>query len=1042
MKKLNKLGTVALSMAVMATSTFASPIVQGQVSANVDTDGKIMSIEKMLSTYEMDDQGNVTIPVAKANSGVVDTKVYPLYSSEPVDATLDGDNLTFEAKYSAYKVVYSINGVEKSFVINVELTKAKLSFAENTNVFLPSTSAKDKTLLIPYPVITDDNDKPLLDRDGVEYDEKELVSADNLTITVYSPNGTVLTDTEVDVEKPIGTVEESSTTYIDTIKYLQFTPKTFGTYTVKYAFKMDGTTDAELTKQVKISNNVTTQRDISFKITALPSAEIGEEYKLPKPTVTDVTNDIEGIESYTNITVKCIQKDGTVKDVDVNGFKFTPLFVGDYIVTYEVFDVYGNVAPKATYQISNVKDTKAPHDIKLVNDYEFDAQGLEDLEDYSYKLQSRMSTGEDLIIPAVYAVDNDPANALENFVVTRSVKLLSTSAEAIKIEDVPFNKVATLTMDRAGTYTVSYSIYDKEGGNVATANYTVIVMDNYEDIVKPEITFETAVAKKAKVGDTISFKKPTAVDYRDGNGNAGDARLFLKTYYIEGEAGDVDFADQSNWVEIQQDEKDINKLSFVVPETNSPKITVFAVCFDDYQNIEIVPYEVGIINDTTAPSIDSVNDYEATYVQGEEITIPTITVTDNYINGVTAKVEVFFEGNIVNTYGMNYYIDEYDVMSISNAKFYPIQSGEYNIFVTIKDVNNNVTIYTDTITVERAVTNVPVIKTTTDLITADLGDDVDLNIFAVYDDGKLVSADKVVVKVNGAVVDDNIYKATTITAVDDPIIAQFIYEYEVNGNPETVVKEVKIQVTATTAPTITFNTDPYTAVVYKDNVAINLALPVVQSKYDVACRLDIEISLNGKVQQTFENVTGAQSYTPDKKGSYQIKYIASDGLGNSAEKSFTIAVGDQTGPVIDLGDESVNAPATKKKGSTLTLDTSKIDIYDVYTNEQINIKDSSKVTVTLQDSNKTVINNTSTDGFSWELNNVGTYTLTYVAKDSNGNKSTVTKSIEVSDDVVDKTTESDVGMVLAIIGALIVLAGVIIFFFKPEKSSKDKKDKK
>ena len=47
MKKLNKIGTIALSTAVMATSIFAVPATINNVNAYTDTTDKIMNIEKI-----------------------------------------------------------------------------------------------------------------------------------------------------------------------------------------------------------------------------------------------------------------------------------------------------------------------------------------------------------------------------------------------------------------------------------------------------------------------------------------------------------------------------------------------------------------------------------------------------------------------------------------------------------------------------------------------------------------------------------------------------------------------------------------------------------------------------------------------------------------------------------------------------------------------------------------------------------------------------------------------------------------------------------
>ncbi len=1021
MKKLNKLGTIALSTAVMATSIFASPVAMGSVSADTDTTGSVMTIDRLLSNYECDANGKVTIPVAKAvNGGTAETKIYPLYSDVAVEATEADGKLSFVPQFSAYRVVYSIGGVEKSFVINIELTKPVMSFETNGKVFLPSVTEKDYTLTIPYPEIKDADGNDILNLSGTAYTKAELAA--KTTIKVYAPNGTLLTDTEADTSKPVGTVEQSDKTYADSIKYLKFTPKAFGSYTIKYVFQTDNTTSAELTKVVEVRDAFETKRDISFALSkSIGSPVIGEEFTLPTPTVTDETNDVENIEAYTDITVKVVKKDGTTENVEVNGFKFTPLIEGDYIVTYKVTDVYGNSTSTASYQISNVKDTKAPFNVKLVDSYEFTDADLDKKEDYSYKLQSRMKTSVDgdestyLVIPAVYAEDNDPAKKLENFVVTRTVKSYSSSTSAVTIDE-KFNKTSLFKVERAGTYTVTYTIYDKQDGNKTEVSYQVVVQDNFTDTVVPEITFDTAVATSAKAGDVIKFKKPTTVDYRDENKNTGDTRLNLKTYYY------TDSID--NKVLINEDKDDSTKLSFTIPADFSGTLKIVTYSTDDSGNTATYEKSINVVNDTVAPTFAQIEDFETSYTQGTVISIPKVKVADNYAKSVTANIEVTnASGEKVQVSGLNYE-DEAGVKVLFGASFYAVQSGEYQIKYTVRDGSDNVAIFTKKINVTRTTT--PIIKVDEDLITAEIGDEIDLNIFTVTDDGKLVDPNDI--EITGVAVDEN-NKFKPLSTGE--YTAKFVYKYTVDGVDKVAEKTITIKVQDTTAPVLSFDGETFSETAYKPNVEITLPTPVVTDNSGCECALDVKIEYNSE-EVTFDKAT--MKFTPANTGNYTISYTATDDAGNSTVKEFSITVGDKTGPIINLGDESVNAPSKMKVGSTFTLDISKISIYDEYEGQSIAI-DGGNVTITLRNPNGDSVSKISPNGYSWKLDKVGTYTLTYVAKDSSGNRTTITKNIEVSDETKAEENVGDTGMVLAIIAALVVLAGVIFFFFKPEKKS-------
>ncbi|MGN1227666.1 MAG: Ig-like domain-containing protein, partial [Christensenellales bacterium] len=627
------------------------------------------------------------------------------------------------------------------------------------------------------------------------------------------------------------------------------------------------------------------------------------------------------------------------------------------------------------------------YNIKLVQDYEFTDENLDKMEDYSYALQSRMKTSvEDdestyLIIPAVYAVDNDPNNKLENFVVTRTVKSYSSATSAVTISE-PFNKVAKLNVDRAGTYTVTYTIYDKEGGNKAEVSYQVVVQDNFVDDVAPIITFDTAIPTSAKAGETITFKKPTAVDYRDENKNTGDTRLNLKTYYY------VDSIDDK--VLINEDEKDSTKLSLTVPtDFSGSKITIISICIDDSGNVEQSSHDISIVNDTEAPVFAEIADFEAAYVQGSTISIPSVKVTDNYVNSVTASIEVTnSQGERVLVSGLTY-TNTADGVTLENAKFYAVQSGEYQIRYVLRDGSDNVSIFTKTLNVTK--TSTPVIKVDSDLITCELGDEVDLNIFKAYDEGRLISPNDIVI--SGVPVDNNNkFHAVSVGSYT----ATFTYNYLVDDGQQSISKDVVINVNDTTAPTITFDNGTFVDTAYKPNQEITLPIPIVTDNSGETCTLNIKITFNSEEVEYDEET---KKFTPVNEGNYTITYTATDIYGNSADKEFTITVGDKTGPVVDLGDESVNAPSTMKKGSTFTLDTSKITIYDEYENENINIKDS-KVTITLRDGDNKVVENTSPNGFSWNLDKVGTYTLSIIARDESGNRTTLTRSIEVNDETI------------------------------------------
>ena len=114
----------------------------------------------------------------------------------------------------------------------------------------------------------------------------------------------------------------------------------------------------------------------------------------------------------------------------------------------------------------------------------------------------------------------------------------------------------------------------------------------------------------------------------------------------------------------------------------------------------------------------------------------------------------------------------------------------------------------------------------------------------------------------------------------------------------------------------------------------------------------------------------------------------------------------------------------------LELDPSIITIQDNY-DGAIDVEN---LTITVYDPDQKKLDTTVEGEYVYNLDKVGTYTIYYKVTDSNNNPTTVTKTFEVkSDSEATEDNGNDTVKVVSIVLALVLLGGVIVYFFKPEK---------
>ncbi len=1019
----------------------------------------------------------IVVPVGKDSSdNVIIPKIYALNHTvllAAADYTYDATKgeISFASSYETYYVEYtSQSGVTKEIIVKSEKANAKLSFDSNARVFIPSESAKNYEMLLPYPTVLDGEGNALVNATGDELTTSEIVS--NITVEIKAPNDKVITLGTDD--ETSGKLAESTTVYVDSVKYLAFTPYQVGDYSIYYTFRFNGKSYQAPVQTVAVSSDIQTEREITFGFDSeMPSTAIkGVKTTLPKATVKykdeDTSSTVE-TDGYVEITVRHIKADGTFSEpIEVKDYSFVPAFDGNYRVTYKAYDFFKNESVERNYTIFNVSDTQAPTNFKMVDAYT--VEGVDTTTDafkdarvsVAYKLPSKVNLSQTVTFPAVYAEDN--CDALSDLHFTRSVRNNKTNVSTTIDLNHKFNEAVDYTFTQAGKYTVVYSVYDSKNNYRYLDSYTIEVFDDtqageaFVDGAAPSITFASVLPKSAKAGDTISFTKPTAIDYSDADKTlVDDSRLNVETYYFYGESlpmnGEV--IDWSKMYKVEEDKDVATKLSFKVKSAEmgaSQKVSVYVTVTDDSGKTSTMTKSINLINvvDEAAATVVSIGSFdETTLKQNNVLTLPEIVVEDNFINTLTLDLQIkSADGRIVSWSGMETVYDEANgQITIKNVKFTAIYSGEYQVVLTLRDIGNNITLYGAEFSVEKVTK--PSIELGAYETTVKIGTEVDLSDFKVTDEGVETDDYNYTITIDGGQYNVNPSDSNKFTPKEVGTY-KVTYNVVVNGiDAETkeyviVVEDVEPEITLLDKePAVSYQN---AEIVLPKFTASHPGEEIGLGNITTSIKVVRKPSSGSEVEYTVTEVANGYKFNPGEfdtdsnkktgEGTYTVTYRAVAPTGKVAEKTFTFTVGDKTGPKIYLGASDVNMPGNMvlKENLTLTLDTSIITIEDNY-DGSISIED---LKITVYDPDNTLIGSSVEGEYVYKLDKVGTYTIYYKVTDSNNNPTTVTKTFEVTSD--SETTEdkgNDTIMVVSIVLALVLLGGVIVYFFKPEKKTLD-----
>lgn len=947
--------------------------------------------------------------------------------------TLDADGFV-PTMVGDYRVIYFMTSGSTEYVLSEKVIKVTKSgfyfeFPENTNRIIPSEmnieisdkikeKGFDGTILLPMPEV-------------ISSKTKKKVDGATVAVSVQKPSGST------------ATVSAENT----------FKPDKTGEYIFTYTYTLAGGTVAAQ-KQFSLNVNTTYKNDYtlnySFNSTKPTTAVLGVETKLPTVSGTNKETG-EKVDVYYTIS---ITKGGVDKSSMLKDGVFTPTEKGDYVVKYTIKNVFGTEAESFSFTIKDVKDSKDP----VV--YYGKLEG-EKIVDQSHTVPSKFGL-ENIVLPAIYATDNSGEAITYKREIYR-IKTYTLDQGTIGSEDskkpvilnynentfadkanisnyVIFNYYDNnLNVDgkeeafKSGIYTISYTAVDSSK-NDTTKSYTMELVDAYTPST-PEIDFGTVLPREVKLGEEISFEKPTATD-------SNDDRMVVRTFFKQ--AGETD------WTELT--ELEAGKYTIKTTKAGSLEIKVETKNDDGAIGTMTKTIEVVDITDTTLPSLvgtpedyDDMNDIND---QFSEIALPTMTFTDDKVDYLSVVIKVYDkDGKSVAVSGKK--LEKVTGgLKVSGAKFKASKSGNYRVSYVVTDIAGNTFLYTFKTNEVRATVAPTIVKPIFDdsVQTLELGESLTLPIPSIKNgDGEEVNDPDYTVEVVSA---EGEYEPIILGKFRPLTTGKFVIQYTVrDGSLETKSALYTIDVVNTLAPTIANEFKEFEKLEKNASMSIPRVNVSTNGVNDVDwSKSKIEVLYNGSVYKTLEldktydtqdAENEAYNYTFRRDGTYTIKYTVVDTVGNTATKSFAVKVGDTEKPTLEL-DSSIDF-SDRKTGSILVIDPAKITVKD-NVDTGINLFDDLKIvvknTTTGEEISNKFTNSTRVEGYEYNLSEVGTYQVTFTLTDEAGNVTTLVKEFAVTGEGAGKEFPTEVVGIILLVLAILILGGVVAYFIITRKKVK------
>lgn len=995
MKKYKKYLTSGVLAAAMATSMLSVPTnhVATYAATPQPTDaqikvGEILSVGKIQSTGKIGVDINLPIATSSvlgAGTASADVAIQVL---DPNNKALTvgeagqtdpgtGAPIVYDVIYTPgvgykftptkvgqYKITYTATTAEatttsETYYILVSSDNYSMNLKVNDSVILPSyvdTNATRgvKDILIPQPDVYNEQGVLIFTNGAYNpaFDDPEFNELTAEQIAWYK-DCTIDITVETPKENGVLSTVDSTLPQDTTSGLYKFTPLE-GTNVINYTLMHDGVSLEKLTRSV-IGSNSYNKNEIEVRYTipnATTTASLNDRAPLPLAEAYNKNDSNNSINVYTQVKVE--YRDGSnlvnvpVKS-DAEGLYFIPETEGNYKITYNVTDFYGNKGEEYSYTIEGVKDTVAPK-LFVVKGYSYtDGQTsavMVDMHSAKYMVPNKVGKNKvSITFPAMYTTDSVVKDLNDSrFTFYRSITstLLkspinlqsdsyhdadgdSTTNDFTAAEKAAREAVVELEDLEPGDYTVTYRVSDGSGYSSSwSTTFTLYeeLIDNAAPTIQYGANFPTLVYENS----VVKFVKPTISD--------NTAKEISKRYYVE-------FDGMDKLYEIEEDKTDPTYLSFdmsaKVDLGSGVTKTLYQLALDNNDKVKVTTYVEDAYNNTAKLS-------------------KTINVVDTTDNSIPTIIDID-DAATNNSYA------QYSTVKVNGVTF---QDNDANlrIIVTIRDSQGNIVTGYNTLGEINRVESSP--------------------IWTHVHPGVSFLANKA--------------ESYTVTysAVD-------------SGNNSSSITVVLPALTDKEAPKVTgvVNNKTYTMQLGE---RLDLGLAEVKDNLEASAENPLTLTVTCLEEPTY--LTNNSIFAPLRKGEYTIVYKATDGQNNTSEEvRVKVIVEDTTSPILIVGNgygyqkEITSDPSGQPKddqGNKLPFTTIKLPNFTSYDDDHgfgiasgsLNMGVTAKLVVVGPDGKQYTVDNESDkyklkldgDSYTFVPTVKGTYTATYSSVDYSGNK--------------------------------------------------------